>query len=58
MPEPKLTYTLPVKPATMYPINDDTATTKAKGSCVETCSMCTHPDPAEDRIVVSEIGEQ
>ena len=34
------------------------AVMQAYGSWVETCSICTHPDPALDKIVVSDIGEQ
>ena len=57
-PVPKLKTKLPVKPATIQPLNAEVATIKANGNWVATCSIWTHPAPAEDRMVVSEIGEQ
>ena len=47
-----------VNPATMYDKNDINAATIAYGSCVETWFTWLHCAPAEDIIVVSEIGEQ
>lgn len=45
-------------PATRYPIPAHTATRIEYGSCVATCEICVQRLPAEDRIVVSEMGEQ
>ena len=47
-----------MKPATRYPAIAQVATVSEYGSCVDTWSMWLHPEPAEERIVVSEIGEQ
>ena len=42
----------------MKPMHDTNATDSAYGSCVDTWSMWLQRAPVEDRIVVSEIGEQ
>ena len=47
-----------ITPASRKPTNEKNATVKAYGSCVETWSICSHRAPADDMIVVSEIGEQ
>lgn len=47
-----------VNPATTYPTKLHTATRSAYGIWVDTCAMWLHPAPVEDRMVVSEIGEQ
>ena len=47
-----------VKPATINPINEQTATKEAYGICVVTWSMWLHLAAVEERIVVSDIGEQ
>ena len=47
-----------IKPATMYAKNEIAATVIVYGICVDTWFMWSHTAPADDIIVVSEIGEQ
>lgn len=54
----KLIYTLLVIPAVINPTKEAEATVKEYGIWVETWEMWSQPEPAEDKIVVSEIGEQ
>jgi len=50
-------YPFPVIPDKIYPTLAQSATVNAYGICVATWSMCLHCAPADERIVVSEIGE-
>ncbi len=47
-----------VKPATRNETNDTEATVMAYGNWVVTWFMCSHCAPADDMMVVSEMGEQ
>lgn len=47
-----------VRPSTIYPAPEMAAAVRAYGNCVNTWSMWLHPAPVDERIVVSEIGEQ
>ena len=58
MPKQSETGALLVNPATRYVKKETTATVMAYGIWVVTWLMCKHWAPAEDMIVVSEIGEQ
>ena len=49
--------TLSVIPPTIDPISAHAAVKNAYGICVVTCSRCGHPEPVEERIVVSLIGD-
>ena len=55
---PRVITILFVKPAIRYPTKQQPATTNVYGICEDTCSIWLQPAPVEDKIVVSEIGEQ
>ena len=54
----KTTYQFEQKPAIKKLMAEIAATYSAYGNCVETWLMCSQRAPADDMIVVSEIGEQ
>ena len=58
MPKARDISALFVKPATRNVKNDTEAAVKAYGNWVVTWFKCSHCAPADDMMVVSEMGEQ
>ena len=54
----KTIYQFRIKPARRKPIKENPATVNAYGNWVETWFKWRHCAPADDMIVVSEMGEQ
>lgn len=55
---PSVSHIFFVNPAIRYPTIQQAATTNVYGICELTWSICLHPAPVDESIVVSDIGEQ